>query len=141
MDITVEVMLPPRGGSDWGVSANAKWRVLTPVAIYTLRQPAVVGMPNTGYIHVTGIPKPVAWDNWTDEQIISRLNSKLCSLHLDNDRNMIERRAWAADHLVIPAAARNALLTNRQITVTWLQFKAALKHRVSGLELTLADIA
>jgi hypothetical protein len=46
MDITVEVMLPPRGATTFAESAHPKWRVLAIGAIYIGKTPpAVVGMP------------------------------------------------------------------------------------------------
>lgn len=133
-------MLPPRGAADYSESAHPKWRVLAPVAVYTLRQPAVIGMPRTGYIHVTGVPIPPAWSGLTEEEIVAKLNAKLCAVYDDGARNVIEKRIWCGDHLLIPLVARNALRVNRQITVTWTQFKAALKHRVSGLALTESGV-
>jgi hypothetical protein len=135
VDLTVEVMLPARGANDFATSANARWRVLAPVAVYTRRAPSTVGMPLTGYIHVNGVPLPPAWADWSEERALQRMNNILCEFWNDG-----ERRIWCGDHTVLGAGARNALLTDRQLTVTWAQFKAAMRHLVRDARLADADL-
>lgn len=119
---TIEVMLPPRGAGDWSQAKIGSWRVGTVVAAYAHKGslPAV-GMPRTGYVHVTGIPdtiRPV------------RAREVLTRLWTDAGGNQVERRVWRVDPSAVPAAARDTLRINRQITVTWTQFKAAVTHLV-----------
>jgi hypothetical protein len=140
MDLTVEVMLPPRGAPDFSTSANSKYRVLTPVAVYWLKTVDTIGMPNTGYIHVTGVPRPQAWSEWSDEQVIARCNTILCRVWENAEGQVIERRIWAGDASVLSAGVRNTLRNNRQITVTWTQFKNVLKNLVTAANLADADI-
>lgn len=140
MDLTIEVMLPPRGAGDYSTSANTKWRVLAPVAVYPLKTVATVGMQNTGYVHVTGVPTPQAWAEWSEERILQRINAILCEAWEDVDRTSLERRIWAGDPANIPAGARNNLRTNRQITVTWTQFKPVFRHLVRDAVLSDADL-
>lgn len=139
MDLTVEVMLPPRGASDYSTSANPKWRVLAPVAVYPLKTVDVVGMPNTGYVHVTGVPERPAWENLTTDELMQRLSSKLCDVWEGAAGEMVERRKWAGLASAVPASARNRLLQDRQITVTWTQFKNVMRHLIELRALADAD--
>jgi hypothetical protein len=68
MDLTVCVMLPPRGDTTFERSAHSKIPVLAPVCIYPLQEIKEVTAPRTGYIHVTGCPEQV-----TPERISRRL--------------------------------------------------------------------
>ena len=137
MDITVEVMLPPRGAADYAESAHPKWRVLSVVDVYyPMKAVDVVGMPRTGYVHVTDAPMPAAWQGWDNEQINQRLSAILTRAW-----EGVEKREWAALAASIPLAARNNLRINRQITVTWTQFKAALRNMRTSAQLADADLS
>jgi hypothetical protein len=126
MDITIEVMLPPRGAADYSESAHPKWRVLAVVDVHwPMRETDVIGMPRTGYVHVTGMPFPVTWATKTDDQIRKKLSEVFTREWTEGG----EKREWAiAASASIPAAARNALRTQRQITVTWTQLRAFLRN-------------
>jgi hypothetical protein len=125
MDITVEVMLPPRGET-FATLRNGRYMVLMPVAVYPLKVVDAVGMQRTGYIHVTGVPNRIS---------IVRANEVLCR----QDDGTDERRVWKGDPAMVPSAARQALLNDRQITVTFAQFRAVLSHLVEARELAEAD--
>lgn len=194
MDLTIEVMLPPRGANDYTQSANERYRVLAPIAVYPLKTVATVGMPRTGYVHVTGIPDRPAWANLTQERIIARISKVLCeewhnpswepettyltgALMKPISKNgfryrvilpgisgseqpiwpalsgatvidgsvtwateINERRRWAGVASGIPANARNRLLNDRQITVTWTQFKNVLRHVIEQRQLADGDL-
>jgi hypothetical protein len=131
MDMTVEVMLPPRGsGFGFELERNGRYMVLMPVAVYSRRNLAVVNMPHTGYIHVTGVPDRIS---------VQKANQVLCQLHeqelLIGEEpltQIIERRKWRADATTMPAALRNQFLANRQITVTFTQFRNAMKNLIEA---------
>lgn len=78
-DVTVCVMLPPRGDMTFARSAHTKMPVLTIVDIFPLTSIEEATAPVTGYIHVTGCPKEInakvlaarlcqAWDEWTHDE-------------------------------------------------------------------------
>jgi hypothetical protein len=140
MDLTVEVMLPPRGANDYTQSANERYRVLAPVAVYPLKTVATVGMQRTGYVHVTGVPERPSWANLTTEQLMKKLNARLCDIWTNADGTMKERRMWAGIASAIPANARNRLLTDRQITVTWTAFKNVLQNLIEQRQLADGDL-
>ena len=142
MDLTICVMLPPRGASDYSVAANPKYRVLAPVAVYFMgdtSQP--VAAECTGYIHVTGVPTPAGWASLTSEEVRARLNAILCRIWENVDGSQRERRLWGGVATSIPQAKRNALLTDRQISVTWTQFKNAIQNLSTSQNLADADLA
>lgn len=132
MDLTIEVMLPPRGATDFSQSAHPKWRVLSIVAVYPRKQVDVVGMPRTGYVHVTDIPERAGWAAITTDELMTRINRRLCAMWEDGatDRapTVVEKRLWVGLGSLVPVNARNRLLTDRQITVTWTQFKNFIQN-------------
>jgi hypothetical protein len=125
MDITIEVMLPPRGAGDYSESAHPKWRVLSVVDVhYPMRVTDVIGMPRTGYVHVTGVPFMVTWATKTEDQLRQKLSEVFT-----REWEGVEKREWAiAAPASIPIGARNTLRTQRQITVTWTQLRAYLRN-------------
>jgi hypothetical protein len=139
MDLTVEVMLPPRGATDFTQSANERYRVLAPVAVYPLKTPASVGLQRTGFVHVTGVPVRASWANLTTEQIMQRVNARLCEVWENADGTFRERRKWAGIAATIPQGTRNRLLSERQITVTWTQFKNFLQNLIEQRALADGD--
>lgn len=124
MDITIAIMLPPRGDTDFSRSAHPRWQVLSIVTAYvpmaTIDQ---VTHPTLGYVHVTGVPKPAAWSDWSNERIQKKICDKITAVWEDENRQVLGKRFWCGDGSSIPAGAVSNLLTNRQITVTWTQFK------------------
>jgi hypothetical protein len=57
MDISIEIMLPTRGSGDFSEAGNARYPMLGIVAVYDhLKTTDNVGMPRTGYVHVTDGP-------------------------------------------------------------------------------------
>ena len=141
MDITVEVMLPPRGAANYSTSANPRFRVLMPVHVYVpMKVVSEIGMPRTGYVHVTGVPERPAWAALTSEQIEQRINQRLCRLIEDASGNVVERSAWAGVSASIQANARNRLLADRQITVTWTAFKNVLQNFIESRQLADEDL-
>jgi hypothetical protein len=137
VNLTVCVMLPARGSSDFSSPANPKYSVLDPVAVYLQRdttQP--IGAECTGYIHVTGVPTPPAWASLTNEEVQQRLNTKLCAPAPSGGR-----RAWGGLSEGIPVSMRSELLTERQISVTWAQFKKVLRNKVNSQPISDAELA
>jgi hypothetical protein len=140
MDITVCVMLPARGG-DPTIPANPKYRLLSPVAVTPMgdtTQP--IGAQCTGYIHVTGVPMRAGWAALTNEAIMQRINAKLCKVWENADRTVREHRALQGIAASIPAGARNTLLTERQLTVTWTQFKNFIQNLIESRTLVDTDL-
>jgi hypothetical protein len=123
MDITVCVMLPERGATDYSTSAHPKWRVLEPVAVTIAgdtSQP--ITAPRTGYIHVTNIPSKPEWMGLPNEEVLRFVASSICA------PGLAHRKAWKGDETSLPLPMRQALLTDRQITITWGQFKAFFQN-------------
>lgn len=141
MDLTVEVMLPPRGAADYSQSAHPKWRVLSLVAVYPLRTVEVVGMPRTGYIHVTGIPTPPGWAALSMAEILQRINRILATAVENELGEAVEKRRWAGVASAMPAVIARKLLEDRQVTVTWSQFKGAVRNVLTAQNLSEADFA
>jgi hypothetical protein len=127
MDLTIEVMLPPRGAVDFSASANPKYRVLSPVAVYERKTVDEVTMPCTGYIHVNGVP---------GDYSLVELNAKLCAPYADGN----ERRIWALDSTIIPGVIRANLLQDRQVTMTWAQFRVFMQNRRENRGLDQGDL-
>lgn len=142
MDLTIEVMLPRRGatGAELSEPANPKYRLLALVAVYPLKSVPTVGMPFTGYVHLTGVPERAAWAGLSEEEIVARINSRLCKLWLDANREIVERREFAGIAASVPPGARTALQQDRQVTVTWNQFKAFVQNVRDARALDDADL-
>lgn len=124
MDITLCVMMPPRGATDWSVSAHAKHPVLNIICVFPLQTIPEVSAPRTGYIHITGIPDGFA--------TIGQLQLWLSEGIEDENGNLVAKRAWTADPNDLPTPRRNELLANRQVTLTWRQARAAWKRSDTG---------
>lgn len=145
MDITICVMLPTRGATDYSSSSHPKWRVLEPVAVMPMGDTSQqIGAPRTGYIHVLGIPGRSSLRG-SKEHVIAQIGSKLCAQNEENVAGGTEpisvkktKRLWDASGL--SAEQRAALLVDRQITLTWAQFKNALRHSRESRALTDTDL-
>jgi len=133
-------MLPARGAADYSQSAHPKWRVLAIVTVYyPVKATPVIGMQRTGYVHVTGIPMPAGWAVLTANEIQARLARRLTKRYAADDDPRtpeLEKRLWCGDATLIAAGARNTLRTERQITVTWAQFKNAMRRRDTNAAMT-----
>lgn len=144
MDITVEVMLPPRGATDFSESANPTYRVLAPVAVYVPRRDIrAVHQNATGYLHVTDVPQIIPDEVTTrihfeseNEKITAQLNARLCdtwteisAVHMERTEVTIEKRRWCGDPSGLTIREANTLLAERQITITWDHFCEILKRR------------
>ena len=135
MDITVEVMLPPRGATDYTTSGNANWPLLAIIAVYPLKTIPVVGMPVTGYMHVTGVPEHPSWTamGLTQEQVFKGINQTLSDALTDPETGaFLSRRNWTGTPTGIPANLRSRFLTDRQITLTWTQFRNFIRNASGG---------
>ncbi len=125
MDITVCVMLPPRGASDYTTSAHSKWRVLEPVSVSLKGDTAQeITALRTGYIHVINVPMQPDWAGLSDEETVKVIASSICAV------GTTTKKAWAGRSSMLPAPLRTDLLVDRQITLTWGQFKAFLQNDV-----------
>jgi hypothetical protein len=165
VDLTVEVMLPPRG-ADFSVEmGNNHYRVLSPVAVYIPRKfPDVVRLQHTGFLHVTGFPDnhpsfrqvnrldrqrrldSVLGEIWRVPDVISlpqpteRLIDGVRQIVLEPLDRLQEKRTWAGNPQLLTPQVRNALLNDRQAEITWGQFKAFMRHQVRQVNLTDDDI-
>jgi hypothetical protein len=133
MDLTICVMLPPRGDADYSRSSHSKMPVLSPVCVYQMHAIEIVSAPRTGYLHVTGCPVDSA----------RQLAEKLCEPDIrevfagpERMTQMQAKRAYEADVSLIPGRIAAALLTERQATCTWAEFSAMYAHRADRRKLT-----
>jgi hypothetical protein len=165
MDISVEVMLPPRGADFTTEMGNNHYRVLSPVAIYIPRKfPDTVRLQHTGFLHVTGFPdNHPSFRQVNREDRERRLNGVLGEIWRVPDRisqpqpterringvrqivmeapdRLNQKRCWAGDPQTLPPQVRDALLNERQAEITWGQFKAFMRHQVRQVNLTDDDI-
>lgn len=127
MDLTIEVMLPPRGAADFTLSANPKWRVLSIVAVYPRKKVDVVAMPNTGYIHVADVPTPRGWGVLATDELMRRLNAALADAAEDQEQRLVAKRRWAGEASLLPLEAREKLRSDRQVTISWATFTGAVR--------------
>jgi hypothetical protein len=141
MDITVEVMLPPRGATDYAQSGNVTWPLLGIVAVYPRRTFEVIALPVTGYLHVNGVPEHPSWTlrGLTQAQLFQGLNMVLTDAVTDAEGNLITRRNWTGQPTGIPNNLRSALLANRQVTLTWNQFRNLMRNFGEARALTGED--
>lgn len=70
-----------------------------------------------------GVPERAAWLVLTTEEVMGRINARLCRIWENTFGQRVERREFAGIASLIPSGARQTLLNDRQITVTWTQFK------------------
>jgi hypothetical protein len=125
VDITIEVMLPERGSSDFTQPGHNRYPMLGIVAVYDhMKITDSVGMPRTGYIHVTGVP----------DARFARLKEVI------EARGVGSKRAWSVLDSRISAQAKASLVADRQISVGWAQFRNLLRNRDESRDLTDADV-
>lgn len=143
MDITIEVMLPPRGTTDWTVSCNPTYRVLAPIAIYLRKTVAEVFMPCTGYLHVNGMPEHPTWPvEWTDVEKIQHMNAVLTKAWDEGVfHDLLEKRQWSGNANALNNPTRTALLTDRQATISFNTLKNLFRDSKRQAGLTEADFA
>lgn len=114
MDITICVMLPTRGSTDFGEAGNANYPMLGVVCVYPylLDDAVEIGAQFTGYVGVTGVP----------DDKYERIKEVLARADVGF------KRVWAGVASRIPVNTRNRLATDRKITVTWTQFRNFLRN-------------
>jgi hypothetical protein len=125
VDITICVMLPPRGSSDFTEAGNANYPMLGVVAVYPyMDETAEIAAPRTGSVHVTGVP----------DDKFARIKDVLTR------GDVGFKRVWAGVASRIPVNARNRLATDRKITVTWTQFRNFLQNIKEQRDFADADM-
>jgi hypothetical protein len=125
VDITVEVLLPPRGSPDFTLPGKRGYPMLGPVAVYPEQKiTPTVGMQRTGYIHVLNVP-PARYEQLRDV------------LMTEGGGN---RRVWAVLHTRMSQADKDELAEFRQITVGWSEFRSLLRNVVANRDLTDTDV-
>lgn len=121
-DVTICVMLPPRGDTTFDRSAHAKMPVLSPVCVYPLQTINEVTAPRTGYIHVTGCPVQV-----TPE----RLAQRICQVWEEGETYRA-KRLWVGLVSALTLRQKADLLRDRQTTMTWAEFRDAFVRQNTG---------
>lgn len=125
MDCTIEIMLPHRDETDFSGVGNDNYPMLCIVTVYPDRKaPAVVGMQRTGYIHVTNLP----------DAKFAGIKESLEGAWTDN-----AKRVWAGLASRFSAQERADLLADRQIEMTWGQFRSKLRHLADERDFGDAD--
>jgi hypothetical protein len=127
MDITICVMLPTRGSSDFTEAGNANYPMLGVVCLYPYLIPdeVVIGAPRTGYVGVTGVP----------DDKYERIKEVLTR----DDVGF--KRVWAGVASRLSTNVRNRLAADRRITVTWTQFKNFIQNIKEQRDFSDADVA
>jgi hypothetical protein len=120
-------MLPTRGSSDFTEAGNANYPMLGIVGVfpYLLADDVVIGAPRTGYVGVTGVP----------DDKFERIKEVLTR----DDVGF--KRVWAGVASRIPVNARNRLVADRRITVTWTQFRNFIQNIKEQRDFSDADMA
>jgi len=114
-DITILLMEADAPVAD----SPGRWRRGEVVDVFTLFQcPGPAGHPRHLHIHVTDIP-----------YAFERIQQRLTAMHDDDGDSYRARRRFVVRGDLIPAGARQRLLEDREITVTWEQVKTYAKKR------------
>lgn len=121
-DITLCVMLPPRGDTTFDRSAHSKMPALSPVCVYPLQKIDEVTAPRTGYIHVTGCPVQVTPD---------RLTQRICQAWEEGEI-YLAKRLWVGLASALTLRQKADLLRDRQTTLTWAEFRDAFVRQDTG---------
>lgn len=104
------------------------------VAVYLRSK--IVEPPHIGsrmvFIHITNVPVIAIQKA---EKLMMSYNDSV------NTETILKRRRFNINPQSLPLAVRNALITNREITVTWTQAKPYLLDIATGLVVTDGDIA
>lgn len=132
MDLTICVMLPPKGDADYARSAHSKMPVLAPVCVYPRHDIKEVTAPRTGYIHVSDCPVKDPRE----------LAEKLCMVDerevlagKERLTQTLAKRAYEADVSQLPAKVQAVLLSERQCSLTWAEFAGMYGHRETSEKL------
>jgi len=138
LDLTLTVMLPPRGARDFTQSAHPKWRPLSVVAVHACRyRDEEVTAQNTGVLHVLHSPFKNVVE--ATEALAQPVEDELL---IGNEVMKVtrEKREYVADPLSLSEKCCAQLLDARQATVEWDEFAQAWFH-VDRPQETLAESA
>lgn len=129
-DLTICVMLPPRGDTTFDRTAHAKEPVLSVCSVYDLPPKAQITDPVHGFIRVTGCPEQVT---------ARRLAERLCrpweeEVFAGQERvvNYRAKRLWYGVVSNLTLRQRADLLRDRQTTMTWDEFRDAFVRQDTG---------
>lgn len=125
IDLTITVMLPPRGHSNFGKSAHPKWRVLDIISTHEyIRGDEAIGAQRTGVIHVMGCP----FHSHEEANVVLTL-PLVSTVEVDP---VFEKRRYVGTHTLLTDQQRTELLSQRKTTMTWTEFERIYRHVESG---------
>jgi len=78
-----------------------------------------------GFIHITNVP-----DVYSIETIKKALSAPVRSTVIIDNPPLYRRRKWRIKPSAIPVGARNAMIANHELTVTWTQAKPYIRKKV-----------
>jgi len=125
MAITLQIMLDaPTHNIDSSIDNSARNKRGDICAVYLTSEVGVTNPDNPmGFIHITDEPDKAY------EKIKERLTSPIRN-EVILDRPILRKRKWRILASAIPISARNRLLTDREITVTWNQVKPYIRKKI-----------
>lgn len=94
----------------------------------------VIGSHRLGFVFIKDVPISVL--NKARQALIKSHKS----VTPEDNVQLLLRRIWGIDVQSVPVAARNKLLADRYITVTWLQAKSYIKNKVTATNLSDGDV-
>lgn len=133
MDLTIAVMLPPKGDATYSRSAHSKMPVLAPVAVYERAPVAKITNPVLGYLRVTGCPVRSAKEL---AEKITVPDERETVVGQEIARTVEAKRLYEADTALLPSKITSTLLSERQATITWTEFSGMYANRVTATKLS-----
>ena len=141
MDITLEIMKVAHGDYEkgdivdgWKATDHAEWDDVE-------GEYHIVGgvySPNTGYVHITGVPISVV----QKIKILIEMQWKTPTIPEDPHSGGIEKkRKWHALIDAIPAGVKQKFNSNGEITFSWTTVKNFIHNKVLDKLLEASDLA
>lgn len=135
MDITLMVMLPPRGATSIDEGAgNSNYRIGSIIQVLPYQGTGVVSSQVTGFLHVTGAPNDLNLP-----KIKSELESQWEDLDVDGRPTAVQsKRAWIIPPSILTGPEKLAIVANRQLTITAARFAAGVrkKAQAAGIDIS-----
>lgn len=143
MDVTISLMLNQSTHALPIENEGGRWRNGQIINMYLTRNLKVtlqgdgtykfdyiIGNPRIGFIHIREMPASNA----------RKMNFLLGETNELPNGHVISRRLWRVRRGSLPPAARDKLLTNKELTVSWAQFKSFTQLDSNNRNLTDADV-